>query len=66
MTTARPFDIATVTRPLLPVEVASVFGVDKRTIARWARAGKLAGRRTTGGHLRFDPADVRALLEATS
>lgn len=65
MTIARPFDIATVQRPLLPVEAASVFGVDKRTVIRWAIAGRLAGgRRTKGGHWRFDPDGVRELLRA--
>jgi predicted site-specific integrase-resolvase len=65
VTISRPFDIATVQRPLLPVEVGSVFGVDKRTVIRWAIAGKLAGgTRTRGGHWRFSPDGVRELLAA--
>jgi excisionase family DNA binding protein len=34
---------------LTPREVAEIFGVRTTTIARWARAGKLAPLRTPGG-----------------
>ena len=52
--------------PLLtPAEVAAMFGVDPKTVARWARAGKLASVRTLGGHRRYREAEVRALLEGT-
>ena len=45
-----------------PADVAAVFGVDPKTVTRWAKAGKLACIRTPGGHRRFKRADVEALL----
>jgi excisionase family DNA binding protein len=50
---------------LTPGEVARIFGVDAKTVARWEASGKLPGFRTPGGHRRFRDADVRALIEAT-
>jgi excisionase family DNA binding protein len=51
--------------PLLtPAEVASMFRVDPKTVARWAKAGKLRAIRTPGGHRRYRAAEVRAILEA--
>lgn len=44
-------------------DVARMFGVDPKTVARWADAGKLNAMRTLGGHRRYRPADVRSLLE---
>ena len=54
--------------PLLtPGEVARAFGVDPKTVTRWAQAGKLRSIRTpaiTGpGHRRYYEAEVRALLQ---
>jgi excisionase family DNA binding protein len=50
--------------PLLTsAEVAVLFGVDRRTVARWAREGVLPAAPTPGRHLRFHEADVRALLK---
>ena len=43
-------------------EVAALFRVDPKSVARWARQGKLTAIRTPGGQLRFRRADVRALL----
>jgi excisionase family DNA binding protein len=49
--------------PLLtPGEVAAMFGVDPKTVSRWARAGKLTAVRTLGGHRRFQASEVEALL----
>ena len=48
---------------LTPSEVASLFHVSTKTIARWAEAGRLPSVRTLGGHRRFPVAPVRALLE---
>lgn len=49
--------------PLLtPAEVAEIFRVDPKTVARWAKAGKLSAIRTLGNHRRFYEAEVRALL----
>lgn len=53
-----------VERPLRLAEVADVFGVDAKTVGRWARTGKVAAVRTPGGHWRILPAGLRALVEA--
>ena len=47
---------------LTPREVAELFGVDPKTVTRWAKAGKLTSIRTLGGHRRYRAADVEALL----
>lgn len=44
-------------------EVARLFGVSRRTVARWADEGKLTVIRTLGGHRRFYAGDVYELLE---
>lgn len=54
-------------RHLKAAEVAALFRVTPRTVARWADAGRLACTRTLGGtsgpgHRRFAEAEVRALL----
>jgi excisionase family DNA binding protein len=38
---------------LLPSEVAEVLQVSPKTVTRWAKEGKLASRRTLGGHRRY-------------
>lgn len=48
---------------LLPREVAAIFAVCPRTIARWAERGLLATTRTANGHLRFRRGDVLDLRE---
>jgi excisionase family DNA binding protein len=49
--------------PLLtPAEVAHLFRVDPKTVARWAKAGKLTSLRTLGGHHRYRESEVRNLL----
>lgn len=47
---------------LTPAEVAKMFGVDPKTVTRWAKAGKLSAIRTLGGHRRYRASDVRRLL----
>lgn len=47
---------------LAPREVASLFDVTPKTIARWDAAGILPGERTRGGHRRFPAAAVYELL----
>jgi excisionase family DNA binding protein len=47
---------------LTPAEVAAMFRVDPKTVARWAKAGKLSSVRTLGGHRRYREAEVRNLL----
>ena len=50
---------------MTPAEVAKVFRVDPKTIARWAKEGKIASARTPGGHRRFRRDDVlRLYMEA--
>lgn len=34
------------------------------TVIAWAKAGLLRASRTPGGHYRFDPAEVQALMSA--
>ena len=43
---------------LTPREVAEQFGVDPKTVTRWAKAGKLTSIRTLGGHRRFRKSEV--------
>ena len=47
---------------LTPSEVASLFRVDPKTVARWAKAGKLTAIRTLGGHRRYRQTEVLGLL----
>lgn len=50
--------------PLLtPGEVAALFRVDPKSVARWAQAGRIGSIKTPGGHRRFRESEVRALLE---
>lgn len=49
-------------RYLRASQVALIFGVDPKTVTRWAKAGKLAAVRTPGGHYRFLESAVRAHL----
>lgn len=44
-----------------PHEVARMFGVDVKTVTRWARQGKLTAIRTLGNHRRYDADQVDAL-----
>ncbi len=48
---------------LTPGEVARMFGVDPKTVTRWASSGKLTALRTLGGHRRYRAAEVRALRD---
>lgn len=51
------------TEPLMtPAEVAALFRVDPKTVARWAAAGKIQTIRTLGGHRRYRATEVQALL----
>jgi excisionase family DNA binding protein len=46
---------------MTPSEVAAIFQVDAKTIARWAETGKLESIRTLGGHRRYPSSGVLAL-----
>lgn len=47
---------------MLPGEVADAFHVSGKTVARWAKEGKLRHVRTLGGHRRYVRAHVEALV----
>jgi excisionase family DNA binding protein len=51
---------------LTPREAAAHFGVDVKTLGRWARAGKLSSIRTLGGHRRYRETEIRNLLKESS
>lgn len=46
---------------MTPAEVAAMFRVSPKTVARWSRAGRLTATRTLGGHRRFRAEEVEAL-----
>jgi excisionase family DNA binding protein len=45
-------------------EAAARLHVQPRTVTRWASQGRLEHRRTFGGHRRFDPELIDALVNA--
>jgi excisionase family DNA binding protein len=45
-------------------EAAARLHVQPRTITRWASEGRLEHRRTLGGHRRYDPDLIDALVQA--
>lgn len=45
-------------------EAALTCRVTAETVISWVKAGKLRAARTPGGHYRFDPAEVHALMNA--
>ena len=51
---------------MTPGEVAELFGVDPKTVTRWAAAGKLSALRTLGGHRRYRRDEVHEMLEQRS
>ena len=48
---------------LTSAEVASLFGVDRRTVVLWAKRGRIPALRTPGGQHRFRAEEIRTLLE---
>ncbi len=48
---------------LTPGEVARRFRVDVKTVARWAKNGKLGHVTTLGGHRRFYADEIEKLLK---
>jgi excisionase family DNA binding protein len=45
-------------------QVARRLHVSPKTVSRWAKDGRLAHRRTLGGHRRYDPELIDQLVEA--
>jgi excisionase family DNA binding protein len=45
-------------------QAAARLQVSPKTVARWARQGRLAHRRTLGGHRRYDPQLIDQLVAA--
>ena len=45
-------------------QAAARLHVSAKTVTRWASQGRLQHRRTLGGHRRFDPELVDALVQA--
>lgn len=55
-------DSADSKRFLRTSDVALLFQVSERTVAEWARRGRIPAVRTPGGHRRYPTAEIRALL----
>ena len=49
-----------------PRQVAALFHVSPKTVARWAQTGKIGFITTVGGHRRYHRTEIRALLRALS
>jgi excisionase family DNA binding protein len=60
---ARPQADASDDDLLTSAEVASLFGVDRRTVVLWAKRGRVPALRTPGGQHRFRAEEIRGLLE---
>ena len=45
-------------------EVGATLGVSPKTVARWAKEGKLRHIRTLGGHRRYATQDIEELKES--
>jgi excisionase family DNA binding protein len=56
MPTSRPW--------LRASQAAARLHVSPKTVARWASEGRLTHRRTLGGHRRYDPELIDALVDA--
>ncbi len=50
-------------RYLRGAEVAELLQVSPKTVARWAKDGKLPYLRTLGGHRRYPEPSIRALVD---
>jgi excisionase family DNA binding protein len=47
---------------LRTAEVADLLGVSPKTVARWAKDGKLPFLRTLGGHRRYPEREIQELV----
>ncbi|MFF0574436.1 BldC family transcriptional regulator [Streptosporangium saharense] len=52
----------TTERLLTPGEVARIFGVDPKTVNRWALTGRIPSVRTPSGHRRYRESDINLFL----
>lgn len=50
---------------LLPSQVAELFGVNVKTVSKWANQGRISCIQTLGKHRRYSKEEVRLLLEGT-
>lgn len=50
-------------RLLRPQDVARLLYVHPRTVSQWARDGRIPSILTPGGHRRFAPEVIQAILE---
>ena len=48
---------------LTPGEVAKLFRVDVKSVARWAARGLIPSIKTPGGHRRFKESEILALIK---
>jgi excisionase family DNA binding protein len=48
----------TLPKMLSAAQVAEIYGVDSKTVSRWADEGRLGCIRTPGGHRRFFEAEI--------
>jgi excisionase family DNA binding protein len=52
---------------LLPAQAAAILKVHTRTVAKWARAGRITRVQwTAGGHRRYDGPEIRDLAASLS
>ncbi len=56
-------DGETAPRFLRTSDVAALFQVSERTVAEWARRGRIPAVRTPGGHRRYPANEIRSLLD---
>lgn len=61
----KPSDIGTLPDPCEPSDIAALFGVDPKTVTRWATAGLIPFFRTLGGHRRYHKNEVVELWQST-
>lgn len=45
-------------------DVADLFGVDPKTVTRWAKAGQLPSFKTPGGHRRYRKSDCTKFINS--
>ncbi len=48
-------------RYMTGIEVGKMLGVSPKTVARWAKEGRISHTKTLGGHRRYAAADIEEL-----